>query len=390
MHDRRIWIIFTIIFVNLLGFGIILPLMPYYAESLGASTLTIGLLFAAYSLFQFLSAPILGELSDKIGRRPILLFSLLGTVVSFALLGVAHSIPILFLARIVDGLSGGNISTAQAYVADITTKQNRTQGMSILAAAFGLGFILGPSVGGLLSRFGYAVPAFVAAAIAFISLVLTYFYLPETSNKQTSSKKRKLYFSLTDFIDALTHPKVGSVMTVYFLLMLAFASMQGTFALFAEHTLSLKADTIGLLFGYLGVIGIIIQLFLLKKLTSRFNEGFLAIVGVSIMAIAFGLMTFARDIAHLIIAITGLAVGNSITNPVLTGLVSKLSDQEEQGSALGMFQSLASIGRLIGPVAGTFLFSTYGAQAPFFAGSLLLVGAAGIGFRSLRKTKTNT
>lgn len=388
MKDRRIWIIFTIIFVNLLGFGIILPLMPYYAESLGASTITIGLLFAAYSLFQFLSAPILGELSDKIGRRPILLFSLLGTVISFLLLGVAQTIPILFLARIVDGLSGGNISTAQAYVADITTKQNRTQGMSILAAAFGLGFILGPSVGGLLSRFGYSVPAYVAAAVSAIALILTYFYLPETANKQTAAKKRKLFFSMKDFIDALTHPKVGSVMTVYFLLMLAFASMQGTFALFAEHSLSLKADTIGLLFVYLGVVGIAIQLFFLKKLTKRFDETLLVIIGVLLMAGAFGLMTAARDTIHLFIAITGLAIGNSVTNPILTGLVSKLSDEEEQGSALGIFQSLASIGRLIGPLAGTFLFSTYGAKAPFLTSAFILLGAAGVGWNSLRKVES--
>lgn len=159
----------------MLGFGIILPLLPYYVESFGSGPITIGLLAAAYSLFQLLSAPILGELSDKFGRRPILLFSIGGTALSFGLLGFANSIPLLFLSRIIDGASGGNISTAQAYIADITSKENRTQGMGIMMAAFSLGFILGPAMGGLLSVYGYAVPALVAGAVALVATILTYF-----------------------------------------------------------------------------------------------------------------------------------------------------------------------------------------------------------------------
>jgi len=383
--DKRIWVIFIIIFVNLLGFGIILPLLPYFAESLGASPIMIGFLFAAYSLFQFLATPFLGELSDKIGRRPVLLFSLLGTAISFLLLGVAKTLPILFLARVIDGISGGNISTAQAYVADITDKETRTQGMGILAAAFGLGFILGPAIGGILSRFGYSVPAYVAAGVSLIALLLTYFYLPESRNTSILAKKRKLFFDIHDFYDAVTHPKVGSSMSIYFLLMLAFASMQGTFALFAEHTLSLTAQTIGILFGYLGFVGIIIQLFLLKKLLKRFPEQFLISTGIIFMSVALGVMAFSQNIFHLIVAITLLALGNSVTNPILTGLVSKLSDENEQGTALGIFQSLASIGRLIGPIAGTFLFSQFGVKAPYLAGSFLLLGAAGISWKKLNR-----
>jgi len=196
MKDKRLWIIFLIIFVNMLGFGIILPLLPYYVESFGAGPITIGLLSAAYSLFQLLSAPILGELSDKFGRRPVLLFSIGGTALSFGLLGIANTIPLLFISRIIDGASGGNISTAQAYIADITSKENRIQGMGIMMAAFSLGFILGPALGGLLSVYGYSVPALVAGAVALIATILTFFFLPEsikadTGKKLLSKKKRK-------------------------------------------------------------------------------------------------------------------------------------------------------------------------------------------------------
>ncbi len=180
MRDKRIWIIFLIVFVNLLGFGIILPLLPYYAQSFGGGALTIGFLSAAYSLFQLLTAPILGELSDKIGRRPILIFSLIGTTISFFLLGIANTILMLFISRIVSGIAGGNISAAQAYVADITSKENRTEGMGIMMAAFSLGFIIGPALGGILSEYGYSVPAFVASGVSLVATLLTIFLLPES------------------------------------------------------------------------------------------------------------------------------------------------------------------------------------------------------------------
>lgn len=380
MQDRRMWIIFLIVFVNLLGFGIILPLMPYYVESFGAGAITIGLLSASYSLFQFLSAPILGELSDKIGRRPVLLFSLAGTALSFLLLGVANTLPLLFAARIIDGLSGGNISTAQAYIADITSKENRTQGMGILMAAFSLGFILGPALGGILSQFGYGVPALVAAAVSLLATVLTFFFLPESrdfsKNKAALAKNKKKFFSPKEFYQVLTHPEVGLIVTLSFLVMLAFSLMEGTFALFTEHTIHSTAQQNGYLFAYLGLIGIIIQLFLLRRILAKAAEHTVATVGIFCMMISLGLIAISGSIVGIFVAITFLAFGNSVANPVLSGLVSKLSPEDEQGNILGITQSAASIARLIGPILGTSIYAALGSRMPyvFSCGLLLITG----------------
>ncbi len=388
MPDRRMWIIFLIVFVNLLGFGIILPLMPYYVESLGAGALTIGLLSASYSLFQLLSAPILGELSDKIGRRPVLLFSLAGTAISFLLLGVANTIPLLFAARIIDGLSGGNISTAQAYIADITSKENRTQGMGILAAAFSLGFILGPALGGILSRFGYGVPALVAAAVSLLATVLTFFFLPESrdfsKNIAAFTKNKKKFFTPKEFYEVLTHPEVGLIVCLSFLVMFAFSLMEGTFALFTEHILHSTAQQNGYLFAYLGLIGIIIQLFGLRIILKKLPEHTIATIGIFLMAISLGLIALSGSMMALFVALTFLAFGNSVANPVLYGLVSRLSPDDEQGNILGISQSVASIARLIGPVLGTYLYGSLGARVPYIFATTLMVITGAISARYLR------
>lgn len=385
--DRRIWIIFLIVFVNLLGFGIILPLLPYYAESFGGGALTIGFLSASYSLFQLLTAPLLGELSDKIGRRPILIFSLIGTTLSFFLLGIANSIVILFVSRIVNGISGGNISAAQAYVADITTKENRTQGMGIMMAGFSLGFIVGPALGGILSEYGYAVPAFVATGVSLIATLLTIFLLPESLHperrtKKSFSKSVKI-FSLRDFYDALTHPNVGVALTVMFMVMFAFSLMQGTFALFSEHTLHLTARDIGFIFAFLGIIGVFVQLFLLKRITTWLSEKRAIVVATFSMSLGLLLIGLSNSIGMLYFAISLLALGNSISTPVLTGTISKLTPENEQGAILGTSQSIASFGRLIGPLIGTAIYSFIGIRTPYFIAAIILVLTAGVVMRYL-------
>lgn len=383
------WIIFLIVFTNFLGFGIILPLLPYYVESLGAGVIAIGLLSATYSLFQLLAAPILGELSDKVGRRPILIFSLAGTTISFILLGLAKSLPLLFISRIIDGASGGNISTAQAYVADITSKENRTQGMGFLMAALSLGFILGPATGGLLSRFGYSVPAYVAAGVSLIATVLTYFYLPESIKEKKilgilPQKKRRAFFSFKEIYEVLTHPNVGIVVTISFFMMLAFSLLQGTFALFTEHTLHLSAEQNGYLFAYLGLVGIIIQLFLLKRIIRLIPENKIVVIGILMMAISLLLVAFGGNIPFLLVAITLLAFANGISNPILAGLVSKLSPDDEQGNIMGISQSVGSIARMIGPIVGTIIYAELGAQSPYLFGAITLILTAIFAARYLK------
>ncbi len=385
--DKRIWVIFLIIFVNLLGFGIILPLLPYYVESFGAGPLMVGLITAAYSLFQILSAPILGELSDKFGRRPILLISIFGTAVSFLLLGVAQSIPLLFLSRILDGITGGNISTAQAYIADITNKENRTQGMGIMMAAFSLGLVLGPALGGFLSVYGYAVPAFVAAAVALVATVCTYFFLPEshhpTANAKTVVKKKRV-FSVRDFWDALTHPEVGLLLSISFMTMFAFALMQGTFALYTEHTLHLGAQTNGLIFAYLGLIGIIVQVFFLKKILKLLPEHQLINISTVLMAVSLGLIVISSNVILLLVAVTLLALSSSISRPVITGHMSKRTPDDEQGNIAGMNQSVNSVARLFGPLLGTFFYSQFGTKSPYVVATVILILTAVYGFNKLR------
>lgn len=375
MKDKRMWVIFLIVFINMLGFGIILPLLPYYVESFGAGPVTIGLLTAVYSLFQLLSAPILGELSDKFGRRPILLFSIGGTALSFGLLGFANSIPMLFLSRIIDGASGGNISTAQAYIADITSKEKRTQGIGFMMAALSLGMILGPAVGGLLSVYGYAVPALAAGIIALIATILTFFFLPESVKVNGLVKttiKRKKFFSFRDFYDALTHPEVGLFLTISFMMMFAFSLMQGTFALFSEHSLHLTAKDNGYIFAYLGLIGIIMQMFLLKQILKWISERKALVISITCMTIALTMIAFSANILLLFLAMTFLAFGNSVSGPVLAGLVSKKTPDNEQGNIAGMNQSVGSMARILGPVLGTFIYSQAGIKAPYLIATLIL------------------
>ncbi len=373
----------------MLGFGIILPLLPYYVESFDAGPLTIGLLMGAYSLFQLLSAPILGELSDKYGRRPILLFSIGGTALSFGLLGVATSLPMLFLSRIIDGASGGNISTAQAYIADITSKEERTASMGMMMAAFSLGFIIGPAVGGLLSVYGYGVPALVAGAVALVATILTYFYLPESrvppKEVPNAPKKPLVLFNIRDFYDALTHPAVGLLLSVSFLMMFAFSLMQGTFALFTEHTLHLTAKMNGFLFAYLGLVGVIVQMFFLKKILQKLPEHHAIVLALLAMALSLFLTAYSGSIVWLYIAITFLAFGNSIAGPVITGLMSKLTPDDEQGNVAGMNQSVGSMARLVGPVAGTFLYGSLGIRSPYLIGTGILVVAALLAIKKLKQ-----
>ena len=361
MKRSPLLVIFITVFIDLIGFGIVIPVLPFYAEGtrFGATPRQVGLLFASYSVMQLLFSPVLGRLSDKYGRRPVLLVSLLGTCVGFLILGFATTIWMLFLGRIVDGISGGNISTAQAYIADVTTKENRAKGMGLIGAAFGLGFVLGPAIGGIMSRWGIQVPFVFAGALAFANAVLLYFTLPETITPdhpaRTSAATGRGWGRL---IAALRDPRLAYVLTIYFVSIVAFSIMTASFSLFLMFRFGYDAFHSGWIFAYVGIISAVIQGGLIGKLVKRFGEAPLIIAGTLFFTISLFASPFVTPaIGILGILVTGLfsSIGNALNAPTLTSLASKSVSENEQGAIMGVTQSVASLARAVGPAIAAFL-----------------------------------
>jgi DHA1 family tetracycline resistance protein-like MFS transporter len=361
MKRSPLLVIFITVFIDLIGFGIVIPVLPYYAEGtrFGATPREVGLLFASYSIMQLVFAPVLGRLSDKHGRRPVLLISLLGTSIGFLILGFAGSLWMLFLGRIIDGISGGNISTAQAYIADVTTKENRAKGMGLIGAAFGLGFVFGPAIGGILSRWGINVPFLFASGLAFANVILLYFTLPETVTPdhpaRVSAASGRAWRQL---VNSLRQPRLGMVLTIYFLSIVAFSIMTATFSLFMMFRLGYDPWKNGWIFAFVGVISAFIQGGLIGRLVKRFGEPLLVILGALLFSVSLFLIPFVGPGTGLI-GILGIgaafSIGNALSAPSLSSLASKSADASEQGSVLGVTQSVASLARAIGPSMAAFL-----------------------------------
>src|SRR3954465_13688225 len=284
---RPLTIIFLTIFVNLVGFGIIIPLLPFYAETFGASPVVIGLLFAVFSLCQLLAAPALGDLSDRFGRRPILIFSLLGTVVSFVMLAIAHSVMMLFAARIVDGLSGGNISTARAYVADITEPKDRARAYGIIGAAFGLGFILGPALSGILSGISYTAPIWAAAGLTLVATAMAWLWLPETVHRAQAGTGNPFRY----LRPLMRRPLVRRMLAIDFIYWLAFATFQTTFSLFVARRFGFGASKTGYFFAAFGLLGAVIQGGVIRPIVKRLGDKPTFLIGLGFGA--FGLVAAA-------------------------------------------------------------------------------------------------
>ena len=365
MRRSPLIVIFTTVFIDLVGFGIVIPVLPFYAEGtlFNATPRTVGLLFASYSIMQLIFSPILGGLSDKHGRRPVLLLSIIGTGIGFLVLGFAKTIFMLFLGRILDGITGGNISTAQAYIADITTKENRTKGMGLIGAAFGIGFIFGPAIGGILSGWGVHVPFFFAAALCFANAVLLYFTLPETVTADHPAKNRAGGGrSFRHVLNSLKQPRLAFVLIIYFLFVVAFSIMTTSFSLYTMFRFGYDAQHTGYLFAYVGLIAVVIQGGLIGRLVKRFGELPLVIVGALCFAISLFAVPFvgpaAGGLAALLVGGGVFSMGNSLATPALTSLASKTAGAEQQGVVLGVTQSVASLARAVGPSLAALLISS--------------------------------
>lgn len=369
MKRSPLLVIFVTVFIDLIGFGIVIPVLPFYVEGtkFNASPRTVGLLFASYSVMQLIFTPILGRLSDKYGRRPILFFSLLGTSAGFLILGFATTVLMLFAGRIIDGITGGNISTAQAYIADITTPENRAKGMGLIGAAFGMGFIFGPAIGGILSKWGISVPFFFAAGLALANAVLLYFVLPETVTPEHPARASAATGRWSQLAQALKQSRLAFVLSIYFLFIVAFSIMTASFALFTMFRFGYDAHDTGWLFVFVGVIGAVIQGGLIGRLVERFGEMSLVVVGALLFTAS--LFTIPFTSAHtglmtLLLVGGTFAIGNSLATPALTGLASKSVGRGEQGGVLGVTQSVASLARTVGPLISSALIysavATYG------------------------------
>jgi DHA1 family tetracycline resistance protein-like MFS transporter len=367
---RPLLVIFLTIFVNLVGFGIIIPLLPFYAERFGASGLTIGLLFGVFSLCQLVASPVLGELSDRYGRRPVLIFSLAGTVLSFVMLALAQSIAMLFLARIVDGLSGGNIATARAYVADITEPKDRSRAYGVIGAAFGLGFILGPALSGVLAPISYTAPIWAAAGITLVATLMATLWLPETVHRATASTGSPIR-SLAQLWD---RPVVRRVLIIDFVYWLAFAVFQTTFALFVARRFGFGVGETGYFFAAFGVLGAVVQGFMIRPIVARLGDKATFILGLICSATGLVAATLTASVALFALALVPLALGIGFGHPTMSALVSRAAKEDEQGRVQGAASAIESLGRTIGPVWGNASLQRFGESMPYIsAAGFLLV-----------------
>lgn len=369
MSNRRsLAIIFIIVFVNLLGFGIIIPLLPLYAQEFEASALHIGLLFASYSLCQIVAAPLLGGLSDRYGRRPILLVSLLGTVVSFGMLALANSLVLLFAARIVDGLSGGNISTARAYISDITEEKDRAKAFGIIGAAFGLGFVFGPALAGVLGRYGHAAPAWGAAILAVLALILTYIWLPETRQVQASGRRNPW----RDLPAMVTRPLLGRLLLVDFVYWASLSVYQTTFALFGHIRFGWEITQVGYTLAMIGFIGALVQGGAVGPVVKRFGEKNTFIAGLLLATLGLGIAAVTYDWRLFVAALIPAAIGGALSNPTLISMISHTGGRAEQGRVQGVSGAMESLGRTIGPVWGNGVLGAFGEGTAYLSAAIAL------------------
>jgi multidrug resistance protein len=366
---RPLLVIFLTIFVNLIGFGIIIPLLPFYAETFGASPLVIGLLFAVFSVCQLVAAPVLGDWSDRYGRRPVLIFSLLGTVVSFVMLALAGSVFMLFLARIVDGLSGGNISTARAYVADVTEPKDRARAYGLIGAAFGLGFIFGPALSGLLASISYTAPIWAAAGITLIATGVAWLWLPETIHRARAGTGAPL----RNLPQMLKRPDLGRVLVIDFVYWFAFAIFQTTFALFTARRFQFNASQTGYFFSAFGILGAVVQGGFIRPVVHRLGDKPTFIVGLVCSAAGLVAATLTHSVAIFAMTLVPLALGIGFGHPTVSSLVSRAARGDEQGRVQGAASAIESLGRTVGPVWGNAALQRYGDASPYISAAAFLL-----------------
>jgi DHA1 family tetracycline resistance protein-like MFS transporter len=391
--------IFLTCFIDILGFGIVIPVLPLYAEHFGATAVQIGWLIGIFSLAQFFFAPIWGKVSDHVGRKPVLLLGVFGTVAGYLLMGFANSVSMLFVARLIDGISGANISAAQAYLADISTPENRAKAMGLLGAAFGMGFVFGPALGGWAGvTFNYSAPMFIAGGLALLNFFFVMFCLPESRPPQARrSQGEPLFPHLLDHVEWRTY---AWSLASYFLVVVGFSMMTAIFALLLFHRFGLDALHTGYILAGIGLLGAVIQGGLIGRLVRRFGEAPLAFAGALFMCIGLCGLALSSGLISMVAATAAIGIGNSLLMPTLSALASRSAEASWQGRALGVMQSSGSLARWLGPMLAGILLSAQlhrgsGVYAlwPLLASAACLFGAAmalfALGGRGVRASVTD-
>ncbi|WP_082230842.1 MFS transporter [Haloprofundus marisrubri] len=410
---RALAIVVFVVFIDLLGFGVVIPILPFYVRSFGVSDVFIGLLAASYSLMQFGFAPFLGRLSDQRGRRPVIMLSLAGSTVAWtifglaaefsSLFGVAAGVTVLFVSRMLAGAMGGNIAAAQAYVADITPEERRAEALGLVGASFALGFVFGPAIGGLFASDAvvaaaeglfpafvpatpFSLPSFAAALFSLTSLVFAALFLEEPARTRGTAPRTTL---VSQFADALRDPNLRGLVVSFFLVSVAFSGIQVMFIPFAADIYGYQETQTAFLLTYIGVLGVFNQGVLVGRLSRRYRDSYIAVAGGTILLVALAAIPFSPELGALLpplggpeyltpalvallVALALLSVGNSLLNVALTTLVSKATSAETQGSAFGVTQGAGSLGRTVGPpaMAALYVFTYW---SPFVAGALIIL-----------------
>ncbi len=367
-------LIFTVVFIDLLGFGLLIPILPAFAtKQLNAPESAVGLVIAAYSFTQFLCNPFFGSLSDKYGRRRIILWTLLINAAGYVMFAFTHTLWMLFLARIVAGVGGSSIGVAQAYIADVTTREERSKGMGLIGVAFGLGFVFGPPLGGLLSHFGYEVTGLVSASFSVLAFLMSLFFLPESrkAEQQAPQIKRKL-IDIDAFAKIAKSPSKAIAIMLFFVLTFSVANIYGTFPLLGTEVYGFTDMQNGYIFGIVGIIGAVIQGGLIGRLSKKYPDKTLIRVGAFFLIFGLGFIPFGGNFLGVVLVTIILSIGSGLLQPVLLSLVSKVSQDKEQGMVLGVNQSMASFARMLGPLWGGFAFQYLGYEIPFLTGAFFI------------------
>jgi len=375
MTSRRLQFlaIFFTVFIDILGFGIVIPVLPLYAEHFGATPVAIGWLIGIFSLMQFIFAPVWGKISDRHGRKPVLVVGMAGTAAGYLLMGFAGSLLMLFVARVIDGIAGANIGAAQAYLADISKPDERAKAMGLVGAAFGLGFVFGPALGGWAgATFHYSTPMFIAAGLSLANLAFVTFYLPESLPPEKRGGGGR-----AGAAEVLRHIRAADFLWgagAYCAAIIGFSMLTTLFALYLAHRFGIDARGTGFILAGIGIIGILIQGGLIGRLAKTFGEGRLAVAGCLTMAAGLGILAVAREVPLMLTAAALAGIGNSLVVPSLNALASRAADERWQGRALGLMQSAGSLARFVGPMLAGLLLAA-GSSLPY-AGLAFLVSAA--------------